>query len=618
MMFRRGQREEMMQRRFSLMPLLAFALPWSRVAVANDLIPPKVNTETPTGVSLSDTTFNYSATDLSIGPLVVERFHLGGLFDNTKPYNGIHMSNSLDIYLDLNSQPPVNNGPKDPILPERYKPIVHMGSSASGTYEEGYDALQYVQPSSIEAESDMLEYNGGNYRFTTQDGTVYLFSPTVVDPANPEAHRVTSITYPNGRTMSFIYNSLNQLKEVGDNSGYAIILDYNSDGYVSAACGFDLSIAYVSATSSCTGATLKVGYIYSGALLTKFTDVFGQSTTFGYNGNEISCITPPSYGRCKISNPNASVITPSQVLANDPNVADDSTWFYSTTNVASKVRDPSRYADADPTGVTTVTDPVGNKSYYAFSNTSPYEFIDPLGRHTNYRYTGGNDFEGQVYPDPAPILATGKLLTEVDYPDGNKYAASFSGPRNAITLETWTSKSGTATETNSYTYQNVTCSAPATPQNCAKPMSKIDGNGNKTNFTYFDFGAVHTEMDPAPATNSARPLRIYAYTQMYAYILSSPTGSLVPATGQIWELTSETQCQTLATSNPSATCDPSAPQIVKTYQYGAPNTAHTLLLRGQVVDSGAGNLNLRTCYGYDNYGNKISETKPNANLASCP
>jgi hypothetical protein len=55
---------------------------------------------------------------------------------------------------------------------------------------------------------------------------------------------------------------------------------------------------------------------------------------------------------------------------------------------------------------------------------------------------------------------------------------------------------------------------------------------------------------------------------------------------------------------------------VTTYEYGANGTADNLLLRGQAVSDGT--TSLRTCYGYDTRGNRISETQPNANLGSCP
>src|SRR3546814_874477 len=76
-----------------------------------------------------------------------------------------------------------------------------------------------------------------------------------------------------------------------------------------------------------------------------------------------------------------------------------------------------------------------------------------------------------------------------------------------------------------------------------------------------------------------------------------------------------TECQTAAGSS-SPVCDSGAPQRLTTYQYGANGTANNLLVRGVTVS--ADGVMLRTCYGYDALGRKISETKPNANLSTCP
>jgi hypothetical protein len=56
--------------------------------------------------------------------------------------------------------------------------------------------------------------------------------------------------------------------------------------------------------------------------------------------------------------------------------------------------------------------------------------------------------------------------------------------------------------------------------------------------------------------------------------------------------------------------------MVTTYEYGADGTANNLRVRGKVVT--ADGVSLRTCYGYDWQGNKISETSPRAGLATCP
>ena len=47
---------------------------------------------------------------------------------------------------------------------------------------------------------------------------------------------------------------------------------------------------------------------------------------------------------------------------------------------------------------------------------------------------------------------------------------------------------------------------------------------------------------------------------------------------------------------------------------------NNLLVRGQTVtaETQGALMTLRTCYGYDVQGRRISETQPLANLASCP
>ena len=90
-------------------------------------------------------------------------------------------------------------------------------------------------------------------------------------------------------------------------------------------------------------------------------------------------------------------------------------------------------------------------------------------------------------------------------------------------------------------------------------------------------------------------------------MVASATPVSMPAT--------ETQCQTVAGST-APLCDPAAPQLSVTYEYGADGTADNLLLRGKMVS--ADGQSRRTCYRYDAQANQIAETKPRAGLASCP
>lgn len=142
----------------------------------------------------------------------------------------------------------------------------------------------------------------------------------------------------------------------------------------------------------------------------------------------------------------------------------------------------------------------------------------------------------------------------------------------------------------------------------------MDANGNQTDYTYATWGGMLSEMGAPPSAGAARPLKLFTYVQKYAYIKNAG-GGLTPAATPIWLPSTETECQTVAGSNTSV-CDAGAPQKVTTFVYGADGTADNLLLRGVVI-SADGQTRL-TCYGYDQYSNRISETRPRAGLTSCP
>ena len=63
-------------------------------------------------------------------------------------------------------------------------------------------------------------------------------------------------------------------------------------------------------------------------------------------------------------------------------------------------------------------------------------------------------------------------------------------------------------------------------------------------------------------------------------------------------------------------CTLSNDEVITTYDYGPNSGPNNLILRGKAVT--ADGKTLRTCYGHDKQGNKIWETSPNAQPASCP
>ena len=151
---------------------------------------------------------------------------------------------------------------------------------------------------------------------------------------------------------------------------------------------------------------------------------------------------------------------------------------------------------------------------------------------------------------------------------------------------------------------------------CNRPASTTDANNNVTDYTYApDHGGVLTET--GPAVNGVRPQKRYEYAQRVAWTSNGSGGYVAGA--PIWLLTRTRMCRTTAASG--HTCaGGAADEVITDYDYGPNSGPNNLLLRGTAVTAhdGTAIVTLRTCYRYDNYGNRISETRPTANLASCP
>jgi len=590
------------------------SLTLSGAALANDMVPPKVYTMTPGGVSLADGSYTFSDTDLSIGPMQLIRYHLGGLRDPNTPLFGARMSHNYDIYIAPNGRTDCTGGPATCVTYK--KPVVHMGLTSSGTFYETTYPSDLILNSSDDSYAGTLQNIAGAYVYTNQDGDVYTFSTSVGAAGVPNSQRVANIVFADGRRQDFSYNGSGQLKAVIDSSGYAIVFDYDGNGNTSAACGFNISQTFVSVSSTCTGAAIKATYTYTGstAKVGTVTDMSGLTTTYIYTNDALTCVQPAGYSVCKVSN---SYTGGTGWQVTQQTLADGSVWNFAYAGDYIKQRDPTLFVDVEPSAQTNVTDPNSKVSYYTFVGTSPYSVTDANSKTTAYRYSGGWDYQSsQSLPHDL-----GSALVEVDFPLGDKYLATY-GTRRAISSETWQAKPGSGLPDLVKIYGQVSdcTTSPNTPQNCAKPIYIRDAKGNQTDFTYASWGGALSEMQPAPASGAARPLKLYTYVQKYAYVKNSG-GTLVSTGVPIWEPSTMVQCQTVAGSN-SAVCDTAAtaPRLQTTFQYGADGTANNLLVRGtQVKDLVTGTTRL-TCVTYDPIGRKISQTSPRGttSISVCP
>ncbi|WP_269514080.1 hypothetical protein [Brevundimonas subvibrioides] len=271
-----------------------------------------------------------------------------------------------------------------------------------------------------------------------------------------------------------------------------------------------------------------------------------------------------------------------------------------------------------PVSITSITDLVLTASQngltwnYGMSSEGPYHLgrnsTAPNGNKVMVRTTNAGEMVSLTTPDgsytfdgtPAGHLTSGPL------PDGTQ-AGYVRDARGNITRIT--RGSGVSAVVEQISVYPVDCSIRTT---CNSPISVTDANGNQTVFQY---DPVHGGVLKAtgPTVNGVVRETRYTYEQRYPWYLN-PAGVAVQDPHPIWVLASESTCRT---GQPSGSgCAIPGDEVRTVYERGPASGLNNLLVRGIVQD--ATGLAARTCYAYDRFGNKISETGPNANLTSCP
>jgi YD repeat-containing protein len=250
---------------------------------------------------------------------------------------------------------------------------------------------------------------------------------------------------------------------------------------------------------------------------------------------------------------------------------------------------------------TDVTGPDGTtvrRTFLGAGGSKPSKVRDQNNREWNYVYNWVN---------------MGSVLERTTDPEGNYTLQTYTGLSRQPTEVRRVAKPGSGLPDLVAT---ATYTAPCTsnPKLCEKPLTRTDAKGSTTTFTYdTTHGGVLTET--GPAVGGVAPQKRYEYAQRYAWVQNATNSAYVQAATPVWLLVRERYCKTTAASG--ASCAGGAgDEVVTDYDYGPNSGPNILLLRGVAVT--ADGQTLRSCYGYDAYGRKVSETKPGANLASCP
>ena len=480
--------------------------------------------------------------------------------------------------------------------------------------------------------STVVDHGGGAYTYTRRDGSLVQFAVVAGGGSVP-----ITLTSPDGHIMAFTYRSVSfpvgsatstiyRLQSITRNNGlqlkYSYVLNstptsanYQSWMTASGVVALNNTVDYCDPTAdSCSYSVpwpaAAYSWVPSGAnRVFNITDMGGQAVSFtigiipfssGINSGILSYtsatgnVTTPTY--CYTTVPCMNFFGGTRNAAIWKLARDGQTWVYSTSIGSSSQNVFTQYGYTDPAG--------GGASVTHESNVPGPLLSYQDGK--SGRTIGFNPAVAANYP---------VNMTTVD---GDRTTYTFDTRGNlAQTVRTPASGSTLAAITQAANYDAI-CSAPLT---CNRPNWIVDGNGNRTDYLYSTSnGGVLSVTMPADA-NGVRPQTRYTYVQRYSWYKNA-AGSVVQASSPVWVLNSESYCRTstansIATGNPAATgCSAANDEVVTTYDYGPTSGANNLFLRGELV--AADGQNHRTCYGYDRYGNRISETSANAGLASCP
>lgn len=562
-------------RRTLIAPVLVLLLSlYLAVPASAQYEPPKQMTLSPLGVDLSDGRFTYKATDLSIGPLTLERSFLGGQTIDGSNYFGPNWTHNYAIYVvEKDRTKP------DGIYVVLGRGLVHFRSSIYSS--TGFSC------GNPDCDGATLAVVNGAFVYTDAQGNVYTFNPSVI-PFPPYSNispplrnqRVARIDYADGHTLTYTYSG-QQLRQIASNYGYSLVFDYSGPtNSIWRACGYNRAVTHVTAASTCAEAVLKVTYSYGPSTnLANVVDVMGQSWGYDYgtNASQLTCVRQVNSTACQVAN----VYGGGTREVTRQTTPDGAAWNYLYQPVDPEyVQNPG---DPPPTSAGNFTGPEGVDVWAEFSG-GLLSLYNQNGRHTNLQWDG-------------------IALARLQHPEGN--AVSYGWRAGEKVSETWQAKpnSGVATISKAAGFAEGTNCPTLSRKLCNKPIWRRDYKGNQTDYTYAPHGGVATET--GPAAGGIRPQVRFDYVQRHARVSNGACGHS-PEAVPIWLPSRKAFCATGTASGWG--CAIAGDEVVTTYDYGPDSGPNNLLLRSETVT--ADGAVRRTCYGYDWMGNRISTTRP--------
>jgi YD repeat-containing protein len=574
--------------------------------------PPRQDSQSPAGVSYRSGSFSHQEADLGAGD------------ENA---SGIVFSRNYDSTIDSTfSQGLLTQGwshnfsarVSENKLPSYYAPPVmgqarwiyqvSLGSKSYGFQAGvggGFAGKTYTP---VVPNGTSLTFTGteqaGNHTFTDADGTVAVFGSRQL------GLWVQNITSPDGTRLDFIYDSTNDLRAVYSNRGFAILFETNGiDRRWQKICIVNLAYTHVSGVSTCPSGAPSATYVHTGLLLTAVTKPDGETTEYSYVGsNHLGCIKLPGNSVCSVSNV-YNVCHRDPELTQDPPGLRLMDKVIQQTLASGEVINYSFPIDPecpDESAISLQTRTMTRGDGTTVNVTTgmsgmPRSVTDGLNRTTTINYVANPSLFNETV-----------LVSRVTNPEGDYVDFSYDSRGNLTERRAKPKPGSTLLDIVSSATYPASC---IDSKICNKPTSVTDGLSNTTIYTYdASHGGVLTKT--LPAVGGIHPQVRYSYAQRYTW-MKTLSGGYAQAATPIWVLTEERTCRTTATVG-GACSGGVSDEVVTAYEYQAGNatTPSNLLLKGTTVT--ADGQTLRTCYGHDERGRKISETKPAAGLTVCP
>lgn len=607
----------------------------------------------PGGVDMRTGRYGYDKTDLSIGEsnesggLTLSRTLSTAVPGHQDPFG--NFSHNWDIYM-TESAVDLNNGnyQHGAANPDQRMSIRY--GARSDTFESPATLPGFYQES--RAGRALLTYTGdkytGIYKYEASDGTQVTFRPLSATECSTfqRCAFASNIILPDGTRFDLAYDTgtIPRLRRVSSSRGYVLLFEYGTGGTVNnvtKACILSRATLNDPTSYACPGNALATtSYTYttfnSKTKLATAVDAVGGTYNFTYTAsgsNFLMTFKKPGQASPWLTNTVEPVVNAEN--GEDERIisqafADGSSYAYSYTPLPFIDNQPPSIAGGTYTnaqsGITQVIFGFFERpAQFTYSPTprnygaidyqvtpGPIEVIDPDGKSWKSSYCDVQA-AGSLPGGPLANCLVSTLQWTED-PELNKTEYTIPWTTRNVNQVKRKAKPGSLDGdiTTSATYNCLNAKI------CAKPQTTTDAKGQVTTYTYdANHGGVLTET--LPAVGGITPQKRYEYAQRYSWIKDS-AGTFVQSAAPMWVLVRARFCKT---TNPSgSTCGGGASdEVVTDYDYGPNSGPNTLLLRGMVVTATNSNGTLesqRTCYGYDDFGRRISETKPLANLTACP